>query len=163
MCRVGIVSSFNLNNERYIRGGIIPVTSVDGEEILFFGVGYNGELTDFGGHREHIDKDIVETAMREYQEEVHNLFGILNRDILLSSWAVDGVDTLEIFYRLPAMTRDHLNYYNDVFAPTVTDNDEIHNIVWIPTTQLATILDNENKPYRPMYSRVKFALTAWNT
>lgn len=137
------VSEINLNNPEWIRAGIIPFINSEGIIIYAFGIGnIIGDICDFGGHREAIDTDLLDTAIREYEEESLNIFGRLTREMLQDCEVLEGIDTMEILVPITGMpysyTTDFLNLIGD------NTDHEIQNIVWLTKQQLLTIVDAQN-------------------
>jgi len=128
------VNEINWNDDKYIRSGIIPYIDINNSRFYAFGIAnIVGDLCDFGGHREIIDNDLLDTAIREYQEESLNIFGILNRKMLENFNVLEGKDTIEIL--LPVS--GSLYYYSQKFQELINGNKdhELQNIVWLSYDQ----------------------------
>ncbi|CAH6418468.1 Hypothetical protein HVR_LOCUS167 [uncultured virus] len=156
------VKNIDWNNRKYIRAGVIPF--VQRGEIRFFGFGVeNGvaAIGDFGGHYENKDRDLLDTAIREYNEEAFQVFGELNREMLQNCYVLEGNDTLEIL--LPV--RDPFYQYTQKFHELVGSNieHEVQSIVWLSRRQVLTAIDSQESAYEGtkiyhMYSRIRDTL-----
>lgn len=155
MSKAAPTKEFDLDNIRYIRAGLIPTFKMDGGKYYVFGVDSRTRiLTDFGGHREHKDRDILDTAMREYMEESHGAFGIPTRDTLYTMLAVDGIDTLEILYDLGHKSRQDLDAMRNTFNKLNTlPGEELSDVTWLSRDQLVSISRSG------MYNRVLTAIS----
>lgn len=153
------VRDVDWNNSKFIRAGIIPI--VDRNGIRFFGFGVeNGvaAIGDFGGHREKIDSDALDTAIREYSEEALDIFGKFTRDMLQDHYVIEGKDTVEIFVPVS----EPLYRYTELFRSMIGNdiNHEVQDIIWLSRQQLLTAIDSPElsfdgvKIYH-MYNRIK--------
>lgn len=130
-----LVKNTDWSDTNIIRAGIIPY--IDVGHTRFYGLGIAsdvGDLCDFGGHKELIDKDLLDTAIREYEEESFNLFGKLTREMLMNCLVLKGIDTYEIL--LPVY--GNLYNYTLTFQKLVGNNKkhEIQNFIWLTYNQL---------------------------
>ena len=153
------VRDINWQDKKYVRAGIIPVVHMRG--ILFFGFGVEngvGAIADFGGHRERSDKDALDTAIREYEEEALNVFGKLIRDQMQDYFVLDGTDTAEILVPIdPPFYK-----YTEKFAALLGNNPEheVQSIIWLSRRQLLTAVDSQQIGYEGtkiyhMYDRIR--------
>lgn len=136
------VREINLNDNRYIRGGIIPITTVN--DINFYGFGMNNrnsDICDFGGHKETMDNDILDAAIREYREESLNVFGEISRDTLYDCYVLEGNDTVEILYPIRGNFIEYTKEFNS-YIKNVPDH-EVQSIIWLTYKQMFHIIDNE--------------------
>ena len=147
------------NDRKYIRAGIIPYCVI-GENIFFcFGVENGvGAIGDFGGHREKVDSDALDTAIREYQEESLNLFGELKRDRLQDCYILDGSDTVEILLPVTGSMYE----YSTRFRNTIREDTshEVQSIIWLSKSQLLTAIDSQHEAFDGtkiyhMYNRIR--------
>jgi hypothetical protein len=153
------VKDIDWNDRKYIRAGIIPV--IEHKGIKFFGFGVeNGvaAIGDFGGHREKIDRDALDAAIREYREEALNVFGELTRDMLQDYFVLEGTDTVEILLPITGS----LYYYTERFNKMVGDNTEheVQSIIWLSRRQLLTAIDSQEAAFEGtkiyhMYNRIR--------
>lgn len=153
------VRDVNWNDRRFIRAGIIPI--IDKGGVRFFGFGVeNGvaAIGDFGGHREKIDKDALDSAIREYSEEGLNVFGEFTRDMLQDCYVIEGIDTIEILVPVPGP----LYQYSEIFRSMVGDNinHEVQDIIWLSRRQLLTAIDSQESAFNGvkiyhMYNRIR--------
>ena len=152
------VRDMNWNDPKYIRAGIIPVVEQHGVRFYGFGLDNNvGQLGDFGGHYEHVDADLLDTAIREYEEESLNVFGVLTRDLLQDCVVLDGTDTIEILVPVPPP----FYAYTQRFRAMITTNTEheIQDIVWLSAKQVITAIDSQQATHQQtklyhMYTRI---------
>jgi hypothetical protein len=156
------VRDANWNSSKYIRAGIIPYVEQNG--IRFYGFSIDNEIAqlgDFGGHREIIDRDVLDTAIREYEEESLNLFGVLNRDDLQDCVILDGVDTIEILVPVSGFFYQYTNRFRQMI--TGDTRHEAQNVVWLTRKQVLKIIDGQHtavastKIYQ-MYDRIRDVL-----
>lgn len=153
------VRDVDWTNPKYIRAGIIPIC-VQGE-IRFFAFGVeNGvaAIGDFGGHREKKDRDALDAALREYQEEALEVFGELNRDLVQNYYVLEGADTVEIL--LPVAPPFY--QYTERFHQLVGNNTdhEVQSIIWLSRRQLLTAVDSQESAFSGtkiyhMYNRIR--------
>lgn len=153
------VRDVNWNDPKFIRAGIIPI--IDQGSVRFFGFGVeNGvaAIGDFGGHKEKIDKDLLDAAIREYSEEALNIFGEITREMLQDYYVIEGVDTVEILIPISGS----LYQYTEAFRSLVGDNifHEVQDLIWLSRRQLLTAIDSQEisfdgvKIYH-MYNRIR--------
>lgn len=156
------VRDINWRNPKYIRAGFLPVTTINDVTFFAFGV-ENGvaALGDFGGHVERKDYDVLDSAIREYQEEALEVFGKLNRQMLQDCYVLDGIDTIEIL--LPV--NQPLFYYSERFYHLIKDNNrhEVQSIVWLTRDQVLQAINEPERSYRGtkvfhMYNRIRDTL-----
>lgn len=148
------VRNTDWNNPNHIRAGFIPICFQGG--MLFFGLAVdsrNNVLTDFGGHKENFDMDLLDTALREYKEESYEIFGTLSRDSVQNFEVLEGEDTVEIL--LPV--HEPFYHYSSLFAETVKDkkDNESSKIVWLSRRQLLIALESQDDKIWKMYHRIK--------
>jgi hypothetical protein len=126
-------------NREYVRGGVIPFTEINGNRFYAFGLdSAAGTICDFGGSREIADLDILDTALREFEEESLGVFGrptreqIQDRQVLLTESMV--------LILLPV--KSSMTQYSIAFARTVLTvrEPEIRTIVWLSRAQLVSAL-----------------------
>lgn len=135
------ITDINLTDKNFIRSGIIPINNVNGTLFFAFGVDTStGKLTDFGGHREYQDYDLLDTALREYREESYETFGLLDRETIKNLHIIIGYDTFDIL--LPI--NGDLDIYRETFSQRVLKDPEpeISNIVWLSRRQLLRLLES---------------------
>lgn len=161
------VRDINWNDRKYKRAGIIPV--IEHKGIKFFGFGLEngvGAIGDFGGHFERIDKDLLDTAIREYREEALNVFGEITRDMLQDYFVLEGIDTIEIL--LPISPQENLTMprsgslyqYTENFHQMVEDDHEVQSVIWLSRRQLLTAIDSQQSAFEGtkiyhMYNRIR--------
>ncbi len=159
-----IARDFDWTATHYVRAGIIPYITINNVKFYAFGLGNMvADLCDFGGHREDVDGDLLDTAIREYSEESLNIFGELTRDTLDYCEVLDGDDTAEVLYPLPG---DIPMYsYTLDFKQLIGDdlNHEIQNIIWMSKNQIITAVSHPNTTYNGtkiyhMYNKIRSVL-----
>jgi len=73
------------------RAGVIPYVKIKNKVFFLFGLGEGvASISDFGGTRSKKDKDIIDTALREFREETFEIIGKLDRSHLLHSHHIVG-------------------------------------------------------------------------
>lgn len=143
------ISNFNLSI-RFQRGGVIVYHFKN--KKLYFGFGvdsiYN-ELTDFGGHLDRSDKNVIEGALRECKEES---LGVLNytyknvlNDLILydDKMAILMVKTDESMDKINLQFNNKLMYHKKV---------EVNDVVWLSLEELQHEL---SLSHGRIYNRVK--------
>ena len=153
------VRDINWSDRKYKRAGFIPVTEKDGTTFFAFGV-ENGvaAIGDFGGHIEPDDRDALDAAIREYQEEALNVFGELTRDILQDCYVLDGTDTIEILLPVPWPLYQYTQRFHQIIGDNT--NHEVQSIIWLSRRQLLTAIDSQEASYEGtkiyhMYDRIR--------
>lgn len=134
---------WDISLQRFIRAGIIPYFVKN--NTIFFGFGLDAAtagIGDFGGHVEAKDTDVLDAAIREYQEESLSIFGDLNREILQDCFVLIGPETAEIL--LP-VNKNAMEYCTK-FRELIRDNPEheVQEIIWLTKEQISKIIDNQN-------------------
>ena len=158
-----LVRDINWNDHKYIRAGIIPI--IDQGGVRFFGFGIeNGvaAIGDFGGHREKIDNDALDTAIREYSEEALDVFGTFTREMLQDFYVIEGVDTVEILVPVHGPLYKYTEAFREILRLRLSDNinHEVQSIIWLSRRQLLTAIDSQEisfdgvKIYH-MYNRIR--------
>lgn len=80
-----------VDEEMIKRAGVIPYIKRQNNVFFLFGLDEGiASISDFGGTREKKDKDIIDTALREFREETFGIIGTLDRSHLLHSHHVVG-------------------------------------------------------------------------
>jgi hypothetical protein len=73
------------------RAGIIPYIKRNGIVLFIFGLDEAiANISDFGGTRENRDKDIYETAIREFSEESFGVLGELDQSNVVKATYIQG-------------------------------------------------------------------------
>lgn len=152
------VCDLNWSDPKFIRAGVIPFVVIKGIKFYAFGIeDAVAAIGDFGGHREIKDKDALDSALREYEEEALNVFGVLTRDNVQEYQVLEGIDTAEILVPV----KGYMSDYTIKFRKLVGDNKnhEIQNINWLSSQQLLAAINNPQinvdgtKVYH-MYNRI---------
>ncbi len=131
------VGEFNFESKRLdgvFRAGIIPYCIKDEIKYFCFGVEDGvGALADFGGQVDPADRNLLDTAVREFTEETAGVFGEIDRDRLNSSTCLMGALTVDILYEVDAK----MSSYNLAFENAVKNGDtEVIRFVWLSKTQV---------------------------
>lgn len=140
------VRDINWSDRKYIRAGIIPIV-IQGN-IKFFGFGIENKVAaigDFGGHKENIDNDVLDAALREYREEALNVFGDITRDMVQDFCVLEGIDTVEILVPVPGP----IFRYTEIFRSMIGNyaNHEVQNIIWLSKKQLLIAIDSQESAF----------------
>ena len=83
------VKSIDWSDENIHRAGIIPIV-IEGDE-KWIGVcisSYNTSIGTFGGKHEDCDYDLLDTAVREFNEEVGDNFPHITCEDLMDCYAI---------------------------------------------------------------------------
>lgn len=150
------------NKKKYIRAGIIPF--VQQGELRFFAFGIeNGvaAIGDFGGHYEKYDRDLLDTSIREYNEESFKVFGELNREMLQDCFVLEGDDTLEILLPVRPPIYQYTQKFHELVGSNI--NNEVQSVVWLSRRQVLMAIDSQQLAHKEvkiyhMYSRIRDTL-----
>lgn len=126
-----------------IRSGIIPRITYGEAELYGFGIDIDSSIiTDFGGHRESTDRDIIHTAIREFTEETHGCFPPMKREQVENGINLVGTDSIE--YVVNIESDQPPSYWNKRFqrlSKTDVNEREIADILWVTKEQLQVMMD----------------------
>jgi len=130
------------------RSGIIPYIKYNRQTFFLLGVSeIHAYISDFGGTRDDEDSDLIETALREYNEETFGCLRFLTRKDLESSKYVigstgyHGDEKCVIFFvQFPKDTP--LFSKMSEFRHRSMPGDEIKGLTVLNTRQLITALRN---------------------
>jgi hypothetical protein len=159
MSKLRRVRDINWNDRKFIRAGVIPVTEQGGIKFFAFGV-ENGvaAIGDLGGHRENKDRDALDSAIREYQEEGLYVFGDITREMVQDCFVLEGTDTAEILFPVAPP----LYQYTEKFRQLVGNNSdhEVQSIIWLSRNQLLLAIDSQEASFDGtkifhLYSRIR--------
>lgn len=133
---------FNPPGYYLLRGGIIPYVVVptdEGDQVVYgFGLdSTSADLTDFGGKRDPKDRDIIDTAIREFGEETLSVFGKLNRRDLIGSRIIYDSIIAIILYRynidpddIPKLMAEFNTRAQQLQKPEIT------TLIWLTPNQI---------------------------
>ncbi len=142
------VNQLDLNLIKPPRGGVILYTKVNNQ--LFFGLGVDrqsGQLTDFGGGISyHRDKNVIEGALREFNEETLNLFQF-NVNHVMDSVALYNINMLIIFKLIEEANwrEQFLDLVNKEVDP------EVNDLTWLSLSEFKNVI----KTRGPLFFRVQ--------
>jgi hypothetical protein len=138
---------FNPPEPYLIRGGIIPyivVPTTDGDQIIY-GLGLDStsaDLTDFGGKRDPRDRDIIDTAIREFGEETLSVFGQLTPRDLIGSRIIYDSQSAIIFYRYDIDPNEISNLIEEFnHRAKQLRQSEITTLIWLTRDQIRRAID----------------------
>lgn len=141
-------------SERLHRGGIIPYTTgeINGFTYTFYCLGLDyssGNITDFAGKREPRDRDIIETSIREFQEETLGVFGPLRREDLIRREASVLYDHQSATIFVPFNNIDMMRIVDNYTRSTrgLRSEPELSMLVWMDDYQLRmALMQNKQDP-----------------
>ena len=140
------VKDIDWNNPKYIRAGVIPYAYQG--DVLFFAFGIEndvGAIGDFGGHKEDIDYDCLDSAIREYSEEALDIFGVLDRNKLKNNFVLEGKDTIELLIEVAPPLYQYTIAFRDLIGNDKTH--EVQDIIWLSRDQLIEAINNPDKKF----------------
>ena len=140
--------SKDLEDPRIRRAGIIPYIKYNRQTFFLLGVSeIHAYISDFGGTRDHEDADLIETALREYNEETFGCLRSPTRGELESSkYIIDftgyhGDEKCVIFF-VPFPKDMPLFSKMLEFRHRSMPGDEIKGLIVLNARQLTTALRN---------------------
>lgn len=140
------------------RAGIIPFSIFEGDLWFVFGCdSRSGDICDFGGSSDmRYDKDLVDTAVREYLEESYNAANVdIDRKHLDECYAIidnsHGAMTMEIFCPVRGPLEDVFNNFH-VSRQLDGPDREIEDIVVLSYEQIVTIINKTD--IIPVYQKL---------
>lgn len=142
---------FRPSGSNLIRGGIIPYTFISKNDIQIpifcFGIdSYSADLTDFGGSRNSGDRDIIDTAIREFNEETLGVFGEIKIENIIGSKIIYDDHNAIILVYLDLNIED-IEIINQNFISLSTNhpNIEISSLVWLTNDQINIGINLNNR------------------
>lgn len=119
------------------RAGVIPIHYDGKEKWIGLGVSkFSASITAIGGIYENEDYDLLETAIREYNEEIGNNLPHINIRSVINCYAIKTPYTIQIL--LPVRSR-----------PTrFNETAELYNLLWVTPKQLSA-MNNHQQYYLP--------------
>lgn len=115
-CNVKLVKDLDLIKTRGItRGGVVLYTRWNEELYLIFAKdSFTHDITDFGGIKsKRLDNSIVDTALREFDEETLGIFQKLTPEDVQDSVCVYDHDTLIILIRIDLDPNEICKKFNE--------------------------------------------------
>lgn len=151
------VKNLDLKLTNIKRAGVIIYTFRDG--VIYFGLGLDAkthDLTDFGGTVTYkLDKNFVQGALREFQEETLELFDPLKIDDVQDCQAIYDEENIIIFIPINLDPDIICQEFNNIYQKyTSTDRVEICGITWLNCEEFINSINSENI----MFSRIKALL-----
>lgn len=137
------------------RAGIIPYLKTRKGLLFWFGVDPSGDLTDFGGRSKRSDRDFLNTAIREFQEESLGVFGEINIKELTKSLCVYDGKMVIIFYRL----NQQPCFLHSQFDNLVQKEEkvEVENLFCVDQEKMVNLV-TKNQIRKRLYERIKTSL-----
>ncbi len=132
------VRSLNLECVRPERAGVIIITVRN--DAMWIGVGLDAkthDLTDFGGHVMTSDKNVIEGALREFDEETLMIFDHLSCEEIAECPVIYDDKNLIIFIHMDVnpneISQIFLSEYESVMRkkPKKCQRPEVCQIVWL--------------------------------
>mgnify|MGYP002379520317 FL=1 len=151
-----LVSDLDLENVRPQRAGVILVSIEN--DIVYFGLGVDrksGDFTDFGGHVEKSDPNVVYSALREFHEETLGIFGGFDNvgpDNIAENLSIYDNKNFIAFIRVdepPTIINHEFNIQS-----TQHENLEVQEIVWFTCSNFKKLVAGR-LPNVKMYHRVR--------
>jgi len=146
------IQHVDIDKVKIKRAGIVLFTKY--KKSIWFGMGIDrnsGDISDFGGHRIHNDSDIIETAIREFDEETLGVCGKIKKENIKNCYCIFDRHTMIIFYPTQIDIKNSIiNFKN-----TVYDKTEMSGLIWIKYDKMKSILDNPETSTHKMYSRIR--------
>jgi|DewCreStandDraft_4_1066084.scaffolds.fasta_scaffold02053_33 hypothetical protein len=146
----GMSRQVDWSDGKFRRGGILPYTVIDGVRLYCFALdSSSADLTDFGGRRDRRDKDILETALREFYEESLGVFGNIRYSDLLNLEAIYtrvDEDRYTMMLLLPVNVTDLIEP-GEEFSRRAAEHIDHENraLVWLTQGQVLRVLDLDQK------------------
>lgn len=120
----GPVTNVDWTDVTIKRAGVLPYTIEFDTPWLCFGISnYNSRITTFGGQVEQDDFDLLDTACREFNEEIVQNYPPITPDDLLSCFCIKSSKHVLILYPLDTRKVDF------------TETKEIRDALWITINQ----------------------------
>lgn len=153
--RISKIKYVNWNIEKQYRAGVIftGINPITKEFNYCYGIDRkHNEYTDFGGHREKYDKNILESALRECREETLNLINI-NQIHVNESIVFITKNMVFIYHYLPW---DTLISIRDKFETLVGLHKKSENsgIQLLNSQQILKLLKGNKVNGRLMYKKI---------
>lgn len=127
------------------RGGIIYYTKHNNEYYFCLGIDYvTQEITDFGGTIEYeADKDALTGSLREGYEETLGTFGKISYQTILNSFSLSNENMMISFVEVSVSISDSQNKFLEKMQAVKTGKLEIKELIWLNTTQLSSLINEE--------------------
>lgn len=125
------VHEIDWSSGNIFRAGILPI--YDDGNYRWIGLGisnFSTNITAIGGCYESKDHDLLDTAIREYNEEVGNNLDNVTLEDLLGCSAIVCEDNIQIL--LPI----------SMFPSSFVSTEELYDMLWITTKQLQEMLSH---------------------
>jgi hypothetical protein len=123
-----LVQNIDLDFVKPRRAGVIIYTTVNGS--IYFGLGLDArshDLTDFGGTVIYkIDRNVINGALREFQEETLEIFEQITYDDIKKFPVIYDENNLIIFVHLNVNPDDICSVFNEKYRRTVDINNRMN-------------------------------------
>jgi hypothetical protein len=131
--QISPVALTNWANHKISRAGITPVYDDGSHKWIGMGISrYNGAIVLIGGTFEITDRDLLSTAVREYNEEVGSNMPNVTEAEVGTCYAIQSNDYISIILPVSHRCQD--------FTPT----EELHSILWVTPKQLRIMRSKQN-------------------
>ena len=152
---VGIENRFDLNRRKHARPGAVLILFYPHKETIYFpliqrttyhGV-HSGQIGLPGGKRESFDTDLIETALRETEEEI----GVRSDNINIIGSLTSLFIPVSNFEVLPVVG------YSDEKPTFIPDNEEVEEVLPAP---LQVLTEMQFQPQKEISIDQNFSITA---
>jgi hypothetical protein len=127
------------------RGGIIPVIHLEHETLYCFGLDRSvANVTDLAGQPDASDADILDTCIREFEEESFSVFGHVTREQLHDSPVIVTDRDVLVLWTVP--DPEPIATYMDRLRQRVRGNPwfEVQGLIFLTVPQLKIMAANQD-------------------
>lgn len=125
------VHDIDWSRNNIFRAGIIPIYQSNNYSWLGFGVSrFSSNIITIGGTYESQDLDLLDTAIREYNEEVGDNLPHITLENVSGCFAVQGPNSIEILMPINSLINNFI------------ETDELYTIIWLTTQQVEAMIKN---------------------
>lgn len=126
------VRDINWSDDNIVRAGVIPIYTNGNRKWIGLGVSkFSSNINAIGGSHEDEDYDLLDTAVREYNEEVGNNLPHINVQSLIRCFAIKTNYTIQVL--LPIKQR----------PSKFVETTELYNLIWVTPEQLQAMNNNQ--------------------
>jgi len=140
------VKSVDWSDTTIERAGIIPIVVNEDERWIGLCISkYNTSIGTFGGSYESSDYDLLDTAVREFNEEVGDNFQHITCEDLYDCYALKSSQSISVFVPFNEKPK------------TFRSTEEIYDLLWVTPSQMECFLENKDMvlDYVERYKRHK--------